>query len=514
MVARFAIVAALVVLVAWLPAAMAQDPPAADTSQTREEILAQPGQPVTFYAHIFAHGQGSPMPMNTQFPDGEADYSIGQADGCGTPPPAPDGTMEGLPAFNVGGVPVGGEPDCETWAGNTQFWYSTAGFVQVKSSDEWGNDYTAFHNERGLTKDVFLDLSQNPVSTYYMSADFHGWLVTLCQAACWNWDPGMFQDWVVESWLWHAPLGELHSNASEEPDMSKIIERAPEAVLMAHGKTAPIDMVSLDPSVPTGQQTVWPFVSEMEWDPAFAATDGSVPYTDNVVMQFRWYQETDGQKYIIGPGTVAPNWNVNSGEDYPANVVLPVRNAIDVELVYPQFIHDKLVLLSVINTPWGSYDIDPALITLDIKDSSGTRVPFKEGTLSQVLEQSVAHSGHYQPIKPTWVWDYKAQDLKPGEYSVTVGVTNFQHSVATETTALFTVNADGGGATQEGRSGIQTLRGNLHAGHEGTAADPNSTVSQAPSAPGTTTEKSPGVALPALVAAVAVTGFLLRRRQA
>ena len=445
--------------------------------------------------------------MNTQFPTGEADYSIGQADGCGTPPPAPAGTFEQE-------TPIVGafKDSCETWTANTQLWYTTAGFVQVKTGEEWGGDYSLFHNERGMTKDVFVDLSQKPVSTYYMSADFHGWLVALCTAMCWNWDPGMFQDWVVESWMWHAPTGELHMSASEEPDLSAVTGANKTAVLMAHGKTAPMDMVSLDPTIPTGQQTVWPFVSEMEWDPAFAATDGSVPLTSNIIMQFRWYQETDGQKYILGVYTAAPNWNVNSGEDYPANVVIPVRNPIDVELVYPQFIHDKLVLLSVINTPWGSYDIDPALIKLTVKDSSGNPVAFKDGTLTQVLEQSVAHSGHYMPVKPTWVWDYKAQGLEPGDYSVTVGVTNFQHSVSTETTGLFTINADGSGETQEGRSGIQTLQGNLHEGHEGTAADPNAAPTTT-SAPLTSTEESPGLALPLVAAALAFLAVLRRRKQ-
>lgn len=486
-------VVALLVVALLLPAAVAQDPPVADAKQTRDEILKQPGQAVTFYGHIFGIDRGNPMPMNTQFPEGEADYSIGFADGCGNAPP--------LPA----------DDDCETWSGNNQLWYSTAGFVQVKTAEQWGGDYGLFHNERGMTKDVFVDMSQKPVSTYYMSADFHGWFTLLCAAMCWNWDPGYYQDWVVESWLWHAPTGELHSSPSDEPDMSAVTGRTDKAVLMAHGKTEPFDMWSLDPTIPTGQQTVWPYVAEMEWDPAFAATDGSIPLTSNIIMEFRWYQETDGQKYIWR-GAAAPNWNVNSGEDYPANVVIPVRNPIDVELVYPQFIHEKLVLLSVINTPWGSYDIDPALIKLVVKDSGGNVVPFKDGTLTRIVEQSVAHSGHYQPIKPTWVWDYKTQGLKPGDYTVTVEVTNFQHSVTTSTTGLFTINADGGGSTQAGQKGIQSLQGSIHDGHQGTAADPNAPTTTTTAAP-VSTEKSPGLALP-LVGAALVALALLRRRQA
>jgi hypothetical protein len=498
---RVALLACAVILATCIPAALAQDPPAADATQTREDILKQDGQKITFYAHIFAHDRNSPMPMNTQFPSGEQDYSIGQALGCGNPPP--------LPAND----------ECMTTDYNSQFWYTTAGFVQVKSLEEF-TGYDLFHNERGMTKDVYVDTALNPVSTYYMSADFHGWVTTLCVTLCWNWDPGMFQDWVVESWMWHAPTGALHMNASEEPDMTAVDQRTADAVLMAHCKTEPIDMVSLDPTVPTGEKTVWPFPCEMTWDEAFKATDGKVPLTSNLIMEYRWYQETANptggtNKYIPGAGAPVPNFNVNSGEDYPANVVIPVRNPIDVELVYPQFIHNKLVILSVINTPWGSYDIDPALITLTIQDKSGNVITPAPGTLQQVLEQSVAHSGHYQPIKPTWVWDYQAQGLAPGDYSVTVGVTNFQHSVKTETTALFAVNKDGSGETQEGRRGIQTLQGNLHAGHEGTAADPNATAA-APTddAPSTTTEKSPGMGLPLLGAALAAAVIVIRRKSA
>lgn len=487
-------------LLSSLPAAWAQDPPAADIGQTVDEILQETGKEVTFYGHIFAFGRGAPMPMNTQFPKGESDYSIGTSTRCGNPPPAPADNQA-----------------CRTLAANEQYWYSTAGFVQVKTAEEWGGNYGLFHNERGLTKDVYLDTTQTPRALYHMSADFHGWLVALCDVACWNWDPGTFQDWVVEATVMHASLGELHSNPSDAPDFSDVTA-GNSGTIIARGTSEPTDMMSFDENVPVvGGQTVWPFQFDLEWDPAFAASDGRIPHTDNVIVHWEWYQKTANptggtNEYIIGTGVAGVVWNLNSGEDYPSNVVLPVRNPIDVELVYPQFIHDKLVILSVINTPWGSYDIDPALINLVVKDGAGNVVPFKDGTLQRVLEQSVAHSGHYQPIKPTWVWDYQAQGLKPGDYTVTVEVTNYQHSVTTSTTALFTVTKDGAGTTQEGRSGLQTLQGNLHAGHEGTAADPNAVPTTTTGAPLTSTEKTPGLAFPAAAAALVALALLRRRR--
>jgi MYXO-CTERM domain-containing protein len=468
-----------------------------------QEILARPGQDVTFYGHIFDWDRDAPMPMNTQFPAGEADYSIGTTTRCGNPPPAPADNEACRSAFSA----------------NEQYWYSTAGFVQVKTSEEWGNDYSLFHNERGLTKDIFLDTSKTARGLYHMSADFHGWPVAACVAACWNWDPGTFQDWTVEATIWHASLGALHSNASDVPDVSEVYERGAGAYRVANGVSASIDMMSFDSTVPVvGGHTVWPFHINFTWDPDFVAAGGRIPKESSLVIEWEWYQLSDnpagGQNvYIIGTAGAGIVWNINSGEDYPSNIVLPVRNPLDVELVFPQFIHNKLVVLSVINTPWGSYDIDPASLDLVVKDSKGSVVPFQEGTLQRVLEQSVAHAGHYQPIKPTWVWDYLAQDLKPDDYTVTVEIRNYQHSVLASTTASFTIASDGAGTATEGRSGLQSLVGNLHDGHEGTAADPNQVGAGTTSAPADGKGKdSPGPAWLALLAALGLVAVLRRRR--
>ncbi|HJQ93268.1 MAG TPA: hypothetical protein VJ874_03160, partial [Candidatus Thermoplasmatota archaeon] len=392
------------------------------------------------------------------------------------------------------------------------------GFVQVKTAEEWGGDYGLFHNERGLTKDIYIDTSKTARGLYHMSADFHGWPVAACVAACWNWDPGTFQDWTVEATIWHASLGDLHSNASDEPDISEVVGRGAGAYKVANGVSPSIDMMSFDSTVPVvGGKTVWPFHINFTWDPDFMATGGRIPKENNLIVEWEWYQLTEnpagGQNlYITGTNALGIVWNVNSGEDYPSHVVLPVRNPLDVELVYPQFIHGKLVVLSVINTPWGSYDIDPARLSLVVRDSSGNPVPFKDGTLQQVLEQSVAHAGHYQPIKPTWVWDYAAQGLKPGDYTVTVEIPNFQHSVLASTEASFTIQEDGAGTATEGRSGLQTLKGNLHAGHEGTAADPNAPGNATGGADDGGSKDSPSLAVaPALAALVALA--LLRRRR-
>lgn len=420
-----------------------------ETEEERQAIEDEPGVPITFYGHVFNNGRANPMPLNTQYPAGEEDYSIGLGGGCGAAPPQPDDSA-----------------DCESWAGNEEFFYTTAGFVQVKSREEFLNNggYEQLHNERGQTKDIFFDTSQPVTASLYMSADFHGWPVFACAYMCWNWDPGYFEDWVVEAWLWKAPLGDHGSAASEAPNMGEIANRQL-GTLMAHGKTEPTDLISFDETIPADAlcggpcTTVQEFPVELAWDDGFTSSGGIVPKEEDFILEFEWYQETDGQKYIRGSGPVGIVWNLNGGEDYPNRLTLPVRNPLDVELVFPKFVHDKLVILSVINTPWGSYDVDQAATTLTVTDADGREVSIQEGTLTGGLDRSVSHAGHYRPIEGTWVWDYQAQDLAPGSYSVTVETTNFQHSYTTATTADFTITAEGtGGDTRSGRSGLQSFQ--------------------------------------------------------
>ncbi len=462
-------------------------------AQARDEILRQEGTYITFYAHPFDVGRDVPMPMNTQFPDGEDDLSRGYGGACG-----PDPSGEGVST-------------CDDYALNEHYFYTTAGFVQVKNADEFSAvGYGAFHNERGQTKDIFIDTSKPIATTYYMSADWHGWLVLFGEAGmAWNWDPGVFKDWVVESRVWHGSLGDQHSAASEAPDMTGVAARDAAFTLVAEGRVGPQDIMSFGPNVPAvGDQTVWPFDAELAYSDEFLASGGIIPSTDDLIWEVEFFQETEGERYIASEGTVT--WNVNSGEDYPLNMQLPVRNPMDVELVYPRFVHNQLVVLGVINTPWGSYDIDHQATRLVIRDAKGAEVPFLDAHVESDLDVSVAHAGHYQPITATWILDYQAQGLAAGDYTATVETQNFQGSYKTSTTAAFTIEDAGGGQGQAGRSGLRS-GGPSDAQLAPSTAPPAQPATDAqPIAEG---ESSPGFSIAGalLVLAVSLLAFLRRR---
>jgi hypothetical protein len=175
-----------------------------------------------------------------------------------------------------------------------------------------------------------------------------------------------------------------------------------------------------------------------------------IPKETDWILRYRWWSLTNDQRYI------APlSWNVNSGEFYPNRFTLPVKNPFDVELVYPQFLHDKLLIHAMLNSPWGSYDVDRKSVAIDVRgDTAG---PVQMVSSTRTADFSVAHGGHYKPVNLTWVWDYKADKLQPGDYTVTVTASNFQHSASSTTQGKFRILPDGTGQVLViGRTGQQT----------------------------------------------------------
>ena len=402
---------------------------------------------VTFYPHIFLVGNAGPMPGNTQYPWGDEDWSRGLT--------APTGCHDAL-----GIDPTGTLASCDRFPANVLYVYSTAGFVEVHSLEQWNFDYSKFHNERGQAKDVFLDRAKDITATFYMSADYHGWL--LCgrnfdgtwprgipwPAPCWNWDPGFYPEWQVEATLFLGNMGEYQGQASEPPPVHAKVA-AGDVKVVAQGVSSPITMVSLDKNVPGGGGEVYEFNINLG-KPQVEV----IPKESDWIMRFRWWARSPTGNYVLPNPPV--NWNVNSGEFYPARFTLPVRNAFDVELVYPQFLQDKLLVHAIMNSPWGSYDVNPGSVRLTIADAQG--VPQDLAGAIQLSDYSVAHGGHYKPINVTWIWDHKAAALRPGLYTATVDACNWQGSACSTVSSVFRLDGKGVGSTvQIGRSGIQTF---------------------------------------------------------
>lgn len=422
-----------------------------------ESERARATRTVTMYGHVFGlgmqaaasneegeFGPNGPQAANTIFPTGDANLGLGVFDWCSD-------------AVSAQGFPV---PQPSPWSGcdqdpnNKIGLFLTAGPVQVHSPDEFR--YSKLHNERGRTKDLVLDRAGEIKANLWMSLDYHAWSVgnggddTNCIVALppdvgcpypyWGWDPAHWPQWVVEASLYMVELGEYGQGASEPPPIYESWSSG-SMTLIATGATPPQDVTNGLPGSPN--------VHEFEVSLGAPQVD-VIPKTYDVVLVYNFYSLINGQK-VSGH-----TWRVWAGELFPAKFTLPVKNALDVELVIPQFVHDKLLVHSVISSAFGSYDVDVPSARVTIVDSANQVVT--PSAMTRVGDYQVAHGAHFKPVNITWIWDYKADRLKPGAYKVLVEACNQQGSACEVTEAGFTVDADlNPTAVTIGRSGQRTV---------------------------------------------------------
>lgn len=403
---------------------------------------------VTFYGHLFGHGLSAPQPSNTNQPIGEANYGLGTYEVC-TP----------AAGWSLGGEFTPRQGPCEESPWNRIALFSTAGPVDVDTPSEFEQEggYAMLHNERGQTKDIQLDSSGEIKATVFGSIDFHGWSVgnaygthcayphpsnTPCVYPYWGWDVGAQPEFVVEATLYQADLGS-RSNSSAAPPVQEAIESG-NAEIVAQGQWGPeIAMTGL-PNTPNAQQ--------FDINLGTPATD-TIAKDNDFFIDYRVYSTTPA-------GEVSPTtfrwW---SGEFFPSSYELPVKNAFSVERVIPNFANGKLAMLGIMNTPWGSYDVNSDSVDLEIEGPNGNSV--SPNNIDRFSSFSVAHGGHFKPVNVTWIWDYRSDQISSGEYTVSVSATNSQGSASGECSAKFTIEEDDQGLlvpgnVQEGVCGSQT----------------------------------------------------------
>ncbi len=410
---------------------------------------------VTFYGSMFGHGVGSPMPANTIPPIGEDNYGLGTIATCNSAAPA-------TPA--IPGVAGPQAEDCQEAGFNKVIFFSSPGPVEVSNQEEFlaEGGYSMLHNERGQTLDIQLDPNGNVNAGVYLTYDSHGWPVSTantegtscayphpdnvpCMYPSWGWDPGIYQDVVVTATLYAADLGDFQAMASEPPPIQENIENAR---VIAEGQWGPDQVINGIPGYPQAHHF------EMNLGPP---QDDTIQKEEDVFLVFSSYQETNGENYMIdGP----VRWY--GGEFFPPTFELPVKNAISVERVLPNFVHGQLALVSVVNMPWGSYDVSDENIEFEVTGPDGSAVEFgSENMRTLDIEQSLAHGGHYQPVNKTLIWDYEGDGASPGTYEVTVTATNLQGSSTHSCSSTFALEAseDGlqPGPVEVGLCGEQTL---------------------------------------------------------
>ncbi|PSG97367.1 hypothetical protein BRD56_05825 [Thermoplasmatales archaeon SW_10_69_26] len=436
---KAALVAGLMLLMTAPPTAMAQSGGQGGTDE------------VTFYGHIFDATIAGPNPANTEAPVGEDNFGLGFGVNCQDVGPA----LPGAP------TPLVGDDweSCQDEEGNKMVMFSTAGPVDVQNRAEFlqNGAYSQLHNERGQTKPVQLDDSGSISASLYGTWDTHGWVVGYpnpygtncmgthppgvpCMYPYWGWDPGVYEDVVMEATMYHANLGE-RTNSSQAPPIQEAVDSG-EATVVAEGQWGPDQVVNGLPGSANA------FHWEIDLGPPQVE---EIPREDDFFLVFTTYQSPSGNDYCYD---CPMRWW--SGEFFPPSFELPVENAFTVERTVPNFANGKMAILGILNTPWGSYDVDEDSVDVEIEGPQGEVTP---ENIQRYSDFSVAHGGHFDPVNVTWIWDYRADDVPPGQYEVTVTGANAQNSAQATCTASFTIEADGEdlapGEAEEAACGIQ-----------------------------------------------------------
>lgn len=289
--------------------------------------------------------------------------------------------------------------------------YSSPGFVEYEAGS--GECEPRLHPERGITDDVLLDSSIPIVFYWYLSADTDDVSVAADPQEV---DTGVMPCVEVKVELWtgrHARQGTLLAEGtatrtvvSSKPAPAQDPTPAPDPC--AAGEHTPTTL-SLTPVT--------------EFAVSMGAAGGLIPKVDAFVVHVEWRQfsQTGDQKFA------QREWNVHTGADFRNRLVLPVLNPLRVEEVRPQLFEDKIYIHGVFNSPWGSYDVDPASLKVEILKPDGS-VLETSNIGEPILKFSVDHDAHFKPVNATFPWEYKKDNLAPGIYTIRLSSQNWQHT--------------------------------------------------------------------------------------
>lgn len=352
------------------------------------------------YAHIFDLLQW--VPVNVQRPSSEFYQDLAQ----------------GFP-----GVPVGHE---EYHNLNELMLNSSPGFVEYL---EPGTD-PRIHPERGITADVVFDPDVPITGYWYLSADFDE-IATVDDIPPGS---GMGPDAGILPCLTVRMVLQTGQYAFKGTDLAA--GSTTKTIVSAKAAEEPGESLAETecPGAGPGDIMTPENVTEFEVTLDPLSDPVVIPRGEGFVVRVEWYQFAPGNpddQNKVYQGQI----NVHTGVEHLARVLMPIQNALVIEKVDPVSFDDKIYVQVQANSPWGSYDVDPASLALTLRDPLGNEIPMQHEP--PLLRYSVDHGGHFEPVIAVFEWDAKAQNLAPGSYTIEATAKNWQHSAtATASTPM------------------------------------------------------------------------------
>lgn len=362
--------------------------------------------PTTLYFHIF--DTFNPFPINTQPMDVEY-FDVG-----GTSFPTVSNTIV---SQQIGDYDF-----------NTIYGFLTSGPVEY---DFIENGRPRFHPERGIASDVRLDDQVQPTVYLYMdvrdlfstdaSPDF--------QDLGWGGLPSALPSFTFRFEM-------RTGNSLREEDLASGV------VLMSGATTAHVvdthtlgaNDVLAGQSAPDGTPILVPDESGIvEWAIPLTVDATFIPKTDAFHVRLDWFQNPSGDPST--EDTVAQGqMRLVSDAAHLPRLEMAILNPVYIEYIHPEVAAGILLIHSCVNSPWGTYDVDVANISVSV---DGPSVPAQ---LQQVISQNAhVHGLHDQCAEVTYLWRFRDEDAKNGDYAIRLEVPNLVGNAEASGQAGFTV---------------------------------------------------------------------------
>jgi hypothetical protein len=390
-------------------------------------VLAPPAQaaastPTTLYFHVF--DTFNAFPINTQ-PMDVAFFEVG-----GTSFPTASHTIVSQEA---------GDYDFNTIRG-----FATSGPVEYNFIE---NGRPRFHPERGIARTVEIDESVQPVAHLYvdvrdfLSSDTHPQNLT-CTASCvepadavanqatsaWGGLPQAIPDLTFRFTMRDG--NELGDTAALDAGQLIMSGQVTAHVVDTHALGA--NGVVAGQQGPDGRPVYVPDESGVvDFSIPLSLSAARITKADSFNVRIDWYQnpsESPDEDDSVSEGYL----RLVSDRNHLPRLDMAIREPVYVEYVHPEVAAGVLLVHSCVNSPWGTYDVDVANITLAVTG------PSEPKGLQQVVSQNAhVHGLHDRCAEVTYLWRFRDEGAQNGDYDLQLGVPNLAHTGTAAATAGF-----------------------------------------------------------------------------
>lgn len=359
--------------------------------------------PTTLYFHVF--DTYNPFPINTQ----PMDVGFFRTSGSNFPTVASQG-----------------------YDFNTIRGFSTSGPVEYGFLE---NGRPRYHPERGIAKDVLLDAAVQPVVFLYVdvrdlfSSDTQG--AGLPQAL-----PSMTFRFAMRTGNVIGPDADLDAGQAILTGQ-RTVHLADSHMAGANGNLAGQTGPDGNPILVADGQGV------VEVQLPLDVQSPIIPKADSFNVRIDWYQNPTGDP--SQDDQYAEGWmRLVLDSAHLPRLQMNVLDPVYIDFIHPQVAAGTLLVHAGVNSPWGTYDVDVANLTLTVEG------PSEPQHLSTVISQNAhVHGLHDKAAEVTWLWRFRDEGAKTGDYTIKLEVPNLAHTATATGAAGFTIEGKRAYGTDE-----------------------------------------------------------------